>query len=160
MKFLGKLVVYLLVSVVISFVMMVVSMSLMTGKFPPDFNRISTSMKSLKQLAQLGHSNSEISQSLKKNQAQAEGFADEADAEQLLALNSKRAQLGAGMLGNEGAVAAAGSAAEKDSVTSSRDLAELRKMTSEMQTQLFRLQQRVAELEADVSGLHKKNSGH
>jgi hypothetical protein len=158
MRFLSKLAVYLLVSVVISFVMMVVSMSLMTGKFPPDLNRISTSMKSLKQLAQLGNTNSEVSKSLKKNQETAEGFADEADAEQLLALNSKRAQLGAGMLGNEGAVVA--SDAEKGSASSSRELAELRKMTSEMQTQLFKLQQRVAELEADMSSLQKKNPGH
>ncbi|WP_253720928.1 hypothetical protein [Bdellovibrio bacteriovorus] len=71
-----------------------------------------------------------------KNQYTAHGEVDESDVEALQELNLKRAELGAGLLQAENAV------------SDSQETSELKQKMKELETQLFRLQQRVSQLES------------
>lgn len=136
---LGKIAGSILRSLFISIVMFVVVFSVITGEFPPDFGRIKKTYSNLQQMTQLSRQIHEQQKALQGRYA-TNGEVDEQDVEALQELNLKRAELGAGLLG-------AGPEGSTSSLDSG-DVKELRAKIKEMETQLFRLQNRVSELEA------------
>ncbi|WP_374078092.1 hypothetical protein [Bdellovibrio bacteriovorus] len=135
---LGKILGSVLRSLFISIVMFVVVFSAITGEFPPDFSRIKKTYSNLQQMTQLSRQIHEQQKAM-KGQYATTGEVDEQDVEALQELNLKRAELGAGLLG---------AGPETSASVDTGDVKELRAKMKEMETQLFRLQNRVSELEA------------
>ncbi|WP_373999000.1 hypothetical protein [Bdellovibrio bacteriovorus] len=132
---LGKIAGSVLRSLFISIVMFIIVFSVITGEFPPNFKRVTNTFKNLQQMTQLSRQIQEQQKAL-KNQYTAHGEVDENDVEALQELNLKRAELGAGLLQAENAV------------SDSQETSELKQKMKELETQLFRLQQRVSQLES------------
>lgn len=118
----AKVIGSILRSLFVSIVMFVIVLSVMTGQFPPDFGRLRVTFQSMQDLVALG-------QKMKEKTEGADELAEE-DVQSLEALNAKRRELG-----------------EKIFAQGSDSSAELKARVQELQVQLFRLQQRVAELE-------------
>lgn len=123
-------------SLVVSIVMFVIVFSVITREFPPNFSRLQNSWQNLQKMAQLSREIQNQHKVLKGQQAQ-DGFVEDADLEKLQELNLRRAELGAGLLSGE-----------SPGLTSSEEVINMQRRMAEMEKQLFRLQQRVAELEA------------
>lgn len=132
---LGKIAGSILRSLFISIVMFIIVFSVITGEFPPNFKRVTNTFKSLQQMTQLSRQIQEQQKALKTQYA-ANGEVDESDVEALQELNLKRAELGAGLLQAE------------NTVSDSQETSELKQKMKELETQLFRLQQRVSQLES------------
>ncbi|MEK2644439.1 hypothetical protein [Bdellovibrio sp. BCCA] len=135
---LGKIAGSILRSLFISIVMFVIVFSVVTGEFPPNFGRIKKTYASLQQMTQLSRQIHEQQKAMKHQYANS-GEVDEQDVEALQELNLKRAEIGAGILGDPNAPSA---------VSESADVKELKEKIKEMEAQLYRLQHRVSELEA------------
>ncbi|UOE99715.1 hypothetical protein [Bdellovibrio reynosensis] len=131
----GKVLGSILRSTLISIVMFLVVFSVITGEFPPNLSRIKTAYQSLQRMTQLSREIQNKQKAL-QNQYAAEGMVEDADVQALQELNLKRAEIGANLLGD---------AAPPE--VSSKEMTELKKQVQEMQNQVFRLQQRVNELE-------------
>ncbi|MFV8256194.1 hypothetical protein ACNQKP_00230 [Bdellovibrio bacteriovorus] len=123
-------------SLFISIVMFVIVFSVITREFPPNFGKLQGSWQNLQQMAQLSRQIHDQNKILKSQQAQ-DGFVEDADLEKLQELNLKRAELGAGLLNGEAV-----------GVSASADTEALKVRVQELEKQLFRLQQRVNELES------------
>lgn len=132
---LGKIAGSILRSLFISIVMFIIVFSVITGEFPPNFKRVTNTFKSLQQMTQLSRQIQEQQKALKTQYA-ANGEVDESDVEALQELNLKRAELGSGLLQAE------------NTVSDSQETSELKQKMKELETQLFRLQQRVSQLES------------
>lgn len=126
-------------SLFISILMLVITLSIVTGKFPPDFGRLKSTWQSLQQIARVGQ---EFHAKSKALQANSELY-DESDAvSELATLQRQRAELGAGLLAGQGP--SAGAAHINDS---NFEDGTLRTRVQELERQLYQLQQRVGELE-------------
>lgn len=131
-----KVVGSILRSLFVSIVMFVIVFSVITREFPPNFAKLQGSWQNLQQMAQLSRQIHDQNKVLKSQQAQ-DGFVEDADLEKLQELNLKRAELGAGLLNGEAT-----------GVSGSADTEALKVRVQELEKQLFRLQQRVNELES------------
>lgn len=131
----GKVLSSILRSTLISIVMFLVVFSIITGEFPPNLGRIKIAYQSLQRMTQLSREIQTKQKALQKQYA-AEGAVEDADVEALQELNLKRAEIGASLLGDAPL-----------SEVSAKDMNEVKKQIQELQTQVFRLQQRVNELE-------------
>lgn len=116
--------------------MFVIVYSVITREFPPNFSKLQNSWQNLQKMAQLSRDIQNQHKVLKEQQS-VDGFVEDADLEKLQELNLRRAELGAGLLSGE----STGS-------MSSEEVLSVQRRMAEMEKQLFRLQQRVAELEA------------
>ncbi|WP_374029722.1 hypothetical protein [Bdellovibrio bacteriovorus] len=134
---LGKIAGSILRSLFISIVMFVVVFSVITGEFPPRFSRLKNTYHNLQQMAQLSRQIHEQQKVLKKQYAQ-DGLVEDADLEALQEMNLRRAEIGAGILQGS-AVAGVGSEENK----------ELKERLQQLENQVYRLQQRVSELESE-----------
>lgn len=135
LQVLGKIVGSILRSLFISIVMFVIVFSVITGEFPPNFKRVTNTFKNLQQMTQLSRQIQEQQKALKDRYA-AHGEVDDSDVEALQELNLKRAELGAGLLQAE------------NPASDNQETNELKQKVKELETQLFRLQQRVSQLES------------
>lgn len=135
---LGKIAGSILRSLFISIVMFVIVFSVVTGEFPPNFGRIKKTYASLQQMTQLSRQIHEQQKAMQHQYADS-GEVDEHDVEALQELNLKRAEIGAGILGDPNA---------PSSVNESADVKELKAKINDMEAQLYRLQHRVSELES------------
>nr|BFD58590.1 hypothetical protein CKG001_06970 [Bdellovibrio sp. CKG001] len=133
---LAKILSSLLRSLFVSLVMFVVVFSVITREFPPNFSKLQNSWQNLQKMAQLSRQIHDQHQLLKSQQAVGDGFVEDADLEKLQELNLRRAELGAGLL--NGTVPAAEPSADSQA---------LKQRVQELEKQLFKLQQRVNELE-------------
>ncbi|XGC81528.1 hypothetical protein ACES2L_03395 [Bdellovibrio bacteriovorus] len=131
----GKVLGSILRSTLISIVMFLVVFSVITGEFPPNLGRIKTAYQSLQRMTQLSRE-IQTKQKALQNQYAAEGVVEDADVEALQELNLKRAEIGASLLGDAPALE-----------VSAKEMGEVKKQIQELQAQVFRLQQRVNELE-------------
>lgn len=121
-------------SLFFSIIMFVVVYSVITGEFPPNFARIKTSYQGLQKMAHLSREIHNKNKDL-NTQYEIEGSVDDADLAALQELNLKRAEIGVSLLG------------EAPAPVSETDT-DLQKKIQDLQTQVFRLQQRVSELES------------
>ncbi len=165
MRFLSNIAIYAATSFLVSIFIMVVTVSVATNRFPPDFNKMLTSFKNLRQMmitstAMTEKKSADSIQNQNLESQQDTGV--DADLDQLVQLNQQRAKMGAGLVGNDDGVSGkkSDSSGQRDSAEggSNSELRTIKKSFSELQSQLFRLQQRVAELESEVShiGLEAK----
>jgi 3-polyprenyl-4-hydroxybenzoate decarboxylase len=158
MRFLSKIIIYAATSFLVSIFMMVVTVSVVTNKFPPDLKKIMASYQSLRQMILTSSAmieNKSVNPSQKQNLQSQQASGVDADTDQLVKLNQQRAKMGAGLIGNDDGVTGkqGNSLWQRESVESdsNNELSSIKKSFSELQSQLFRLQQRVAELESEVS---------
>ena len=137
----GKILSTLVSSLFVSGVMFIIGLSVITRQFPPDFGQIQSSYESITQLSALGTAvkSTELEQSVSLS------MPEEKDVDTLTAINRKRAEISEGLFqGKDEKVKKENSAAPPTPLVASEDImAEIR----ELKTQLFRLQQRVSELE-------------
>ncbi|WP_347357006.1 hypothetical protein [Bdellovibrio sp.] len=134
---LAKILGSLLRSIFVSVVMFVIVFSVITREFPPNFSKLQNSWQSLQKMAQLSRQIHDQHQLLKGQQSAGDGFVEDADLDKLQELNLRRAELGANLL--NGTVSGSDSSAEDRA---------LKGRVQELEKQLFKLQQRVNELEA------------
>ncbi len=131
-------------SVFISAIMFVVGLSILTRKFPPEFGQLQASYENLQQMQATGKGLQESLQQEIHNVA----FKDDVDVAELARINSKRAELGAGLLpeakNGEDPHLPAKSRPSQNELRAENDA---QAQTRELQKQLFRLQQRVGVLE-------------
>lgn len=132
----AKVVGSILRSLFISIIMFVVVFSVITREFPPNFGKLQNSWQNLQQMAALSRQIHDQNKIL-KSQEQVDGFVEDADLLKLQELNLKRAELGAGLL-NSGIVGPSGSG-ESEAI---------KVRVQELEKQVFRLQQRLNELES------------
>ncbi|UXR64674.1 hypothetical protein EZJ49_00195 [Bdellovibrio bacteriovorus] len=135
---LAKILGSILRSLFVSVVMFVIVFSVITREFPPNFSKLQNSWQSLQKMAQLSRQIHDQHQLLKGQQAAGDGFVEDADLDKLQELNLRRAELGASLL-NGTSTSGAESSAEDQA---------LKRRVQELEQQLFKLQQRVNELEA------------
>lgn len=143
--------------------MFVIFFSIVTGGFPPDFKRLGRAYDSIQGMSKLSKA---PVKKYEENVAEetpatpsASGFEEEKEIAELEKYNKKRADLGEGMTGGvapapAGSMAAATVTATGPSrtVSSAAPQEELKNQMREMRQELFRLQQRVNDLEEQ---LHK-----
>lgn len=128
----------LLRSLFVSLVMLVIGYSVITGEFPPNFSKAKTSWQNLQEMSRL----SQIAlDRMRKETGQVGGTggSEDDDIKLLEDLNRQRAQMGAGLL-------PAGKVPGIKDVSPTQENTHLRRI-QELEVQLFRLQQRVSELE-------------
>lgn len=144
----GKVLGALLRSLFVSIVMFVIGFSVISGEFPPNFKRLEKTYESLQQMSQLGRQ-LQVQQKDMKNQIVNPGESDvERDVEALQNLTAKRAELGENILtGSARKVNSHGSIKNTNSDAESSDIKDLKARINELQTQVYRLQQRVGQLE-------------
>ncbi|MNL27703.1 hypothetical protein D3C87_1493100 [compost metagenome] len=142
-EMLGKILSTLVSSLFVSGVMFIIGLSVITRQFPPDFGQLQSSYESITQLSAMGRA----SKSAELEKANPSSMPEDQDVDTLTALNRKRAEISEGLLGGTGDKVKkekSGSAATATTIVASEDImSEIR----ELKTQLFRLQQRVSELE-------------
>lgn len=142
-QFVGKILSTLVSSLFVSGVMFIIGLSVITRQFPPDFGQIQSSYESITQLSAMGTATK--SAELEKSNPSA--MSEDQDVDTLTAINRKRAEISEGLLGGTGDKVKKenkGTTTTNNTVVASEDImSEIR----ELKTQLFRLQQRVSELE-------------
>lgn len=137
-------------SLFISIVMLVIALSVITGQFPPDLERLQktyTSVQELAQISQAVHGQNNMDAGTATTGAA--GSMEEEDIRKLEAINTKRAELGANLLpygendsSNTKVAANAQGKTQEQLESKIRDL----------QQDLFRLQERVNRLESQSKG--------
>lgn len=142
----GKILGAILRSLFVSIVMFVIVFSVISGEFPPNFGRLAKTYQSLQQMTQINRQ-IQVSQNSVISQNNLQGELIERDIEALEHWNQKRAQLGESILGGGGS-----SFIPNLRNTSTQFLEEkdLKERVAELQTQVYRLQQRVSQLEDKV----------
>lgn len=125
-KFLGSLI----RSIFISAVMFLIVLSVLTGDFPPNMEKIKNTYAGLQKM-------SELSQKFQHPPAPTQG-SEEADVLYLEQINKQRQQAGQNLLGGSAPTTVVASGSEDQ---------ELKATIRELQRQVFKLQNRVAELE-------------
>lgn len=133
-------------SILVSAIMFVVGFSLITGEFPPDFNRIPRMMDQVQKLTQVSREVHE-KQKLLKSKMKAQGFIEDQDVEALQELQLKRAEIGASIgsgkeLKNQNSM---------NSSESQEEVAQLRIRVSVLETKLLKLQNHVDRLEDQIN---------
>lgn len=128
--------------------MFIIFFSIVTGGFPPDFSKIRKAYNNLQAMSQL--SKQPLAASSPNIPESEKGLTDEKDVALLESYNKKRAELGEGLFGAGNTPAAAPQRDAAEAKVQPDIQAQLR----DMQQEIFRLQQRVSELE---SQLPKKN---
>lgn len=126
----GKILGSLVRSIFISAVMFLIVLSLLTGEFPPNIDKIRNTFAGLQKM-------SELSQKFQHLPTPAQG-SEEADVLYLEQVNKERQQAGGGLLGASTPTTVAASGSEEQ---------DLKATVRELQRQVFKLQNRVAELE-------------
>jgi len=127
----------LLRSLVISIVMFVITFSVVTQEFPPDFSRIPKMVDQFKKLKQVSQEVLLKRQTLKLNQADA----DDETVRALEELNAERARLGLEMLSPGSTMPIA-----------TNDLVELRKRQSLLERKVLELENKLDQLTDKVDG--------
>ena len=122
-----------------SLIMLMVALSALTGEFPPDWNRVKNLRGNLVALQALQSQGPQTP-------VAADGPSPEEEISALESFNAKRSAIGAGLLGAKTEINPEGPAAATV-VNSVADTQSCEKKIREVEYQLFRLQQRVAELE-------------
>lgn len=136
-------------SLFISLVMLLIALSVITGQFPPDFDRLQKTYTSLQELTKLsqeihGHTKDAVAAA-----SNAAGSMEEEDIRRLEDLNSKRAELGSQLLPHGGGE---DSAPKAVTLAQSRTPEQLESKIRDLQQDLFRLQERVNRLESQNKG--------
>lgn len=149
MEVLAKIFSAVVKSLFVSGVMFIIFFSIVTGGFPPDFRKISRAFGGVQELHKMSHQPSMKS----TNEISPAGFDDEKDVADLEAYNRKRAKLGEDLFGQ-----GSGSQDEEEGrivpmrqISSVDPNEELKNQLRDMQQEIFRLQQRVNELEEQTT---------
>lgn len=149
MEVLGKIFSAVVKSLFFSGVMFIIFFSIVTGGFPPDFRKISRAFGGVQELHKMSHQPSMKS----TNEISPAGFDDEKDVADLETYNRKRAKLGEDLFGQ-----GSGSQDEEEGrivpmrqISSVDPNEELKTQMRDMQQEIFRLQQRVNELEEQAT---------
>lgn len=140
-EMLGKILSTLVSSLFVSGVMFIIGLSVITRQFPPDFGQLQSSYESITKLKAMGQSSNPV----ELENATPSAMTEDQDVDTLTAINRKRAEISEGLLGGTGdKVKKEKSGTATTTIVASEDImSEIR----ELKTQLFRLQQRVSELE-------------
>jgi hypothetical protein len=138
-------------SLFFSGVMFIIFFSIVTGGFPPDFRKISRAFGGVQELNKMSHQPS--MKAVAPSEISPAGFDDEKDVADLEAYNRKRAKLGEDLFGP-----GSGSQDEEEGrilpmrqISSIDPNEELKNQMRDLQQEIFRLQQRVNELEEQAA---------
>lgn len=126
--------------------MLVVALSIITGQFPPDLERLQRSYSSLQEMTTLSRKIFEQRKSMDKEQAKIGSVEDE-DLHKLEELYLRRAELGANLLPSDKDLSPLASPSTA-AVSEGKTQAQLEGKIRELQQDLFRLQERVHRLES------------
>lgn len=142
----GKILGAILRSLFVSIVMFIIVFSVISGEFPPNFERLAKTYQSLKQMNKISRQvHAPKKTHINQNILQDDLF--ERDIEALENLNQKRAELGENILTGGGLNIVPKQKNKRAQSTEDRDL---RGRIVELQSQVYRLQQRVSQLEDKV----------
>lgn len=145
LEVIGKVLGSFLKSILVSVVMFVIVYSVLTKEFPPDFSKLQTTYRSLQELARLGQvGDGNIPKKKALVSTNSPGESDDALVDELEKINSQRVKLGAQLM-IEGPK---DSERAQEANVSSVDQTQLLERLRTIEVQLFKLQQRVAELES------------
>lgn len=137
---LGKFIGSLIRSLFVSIVLVVIVYSVITGDFPPSLSKAQTTWNNLHQLSQLRDS---AVHRLPRQESQFEsGSGEDWDVTNLENFNAERSKLAAGLLSNQ-------KESFNPDLFNSQSQGQLQRI-QELEVQLFKLQQRVNELEEKV----------
>ncbi|KYG67371.1 hypothetical protein AZI86_10280 [Bdellovibrio bacteriovorus] len=137
-------------SMFISIVMLVIALSVITGQFPPDFEKLQKTYSSVQELAQLSngfHERKNIDAAT--STMGSAGSMEEDDIRRLEEINAKRAEIGANLLPH---ASDNGSASKVTTVAQGKTQEQLEGKIRDLQQDLFRLQERVNRLESQSRG--------
>lgn len=135
-------------SLFFSGVMFIIFFSIVTGGFPPDFRKISKAFGGVQELHKMSEQPS--LKAAVAGESESVGFDDEKDVVDLEAYNRKRATLGEDLYGGQGIPTQEeeeGRIVPLRQVSSVEVPEDLKAQLRDMQQEIFRLQQRVNELE-------------
>lgn len=151
MEVLGKIFSAVMKSLFVSGVMFIIFFSIVTGGFPPDFRKLSRAFGGVQELHKMSHQPSMKSRAV--NEASAASLDDEKDVADLEAYNRKRAKLGEDLFGQGGSTPdeEEGRIVPMRQISSVDPNEELKNQMRDMQQEIFRLQQRVNELEEQTT---------
>ncbi|MFS4460994.1 hypothetical protein [Bdellovibrio sp. HCB2-146] len=139
----GKILSTLVSSLFVSGVMFIIGLSVITRQFPPDFGQLQSSYESITQLSAMGTA----AKSAELEKSVTSAMPEDQDVDTLTAINRKRAEISEGLFHGQGdkvkKEGSIGTAGTQTVVASEDIMSEIR----ELKTQIFRLQQRVNELE-------------
>lgn len=145
---LAKIFSALMKSLFFSGVMFIIFFSIVTGGFPPDFRKISKAFGGVQELHKMSQQPSLKTPVVQESDSV--GFDDEKDVVDLEAYNRKRAKLGEDLYGGQGNLPQEeeeGRIVPLRQVSSVEVPEDLKAQLRDMQQEIFRLQQRVNELE-------------
>ena len=138
---LARVVGALLKAVGFSLIMLMVALSALTGEFPPDWNRVKNLRSNLEKMHLLQSQGPQTVIGLN-------GVNAEEDVLELEKFNAKRAAVGAGLLGAKTDIEVETTSHVSKVISAGGDeIQNCQKKIRDVEYQLFRLQQRVAELE-------------
>lgn len=142
----GKILGAILRSLFVSIVMFIIVFSVISGEFPPNFERLAKTYQSLKQMNKIGKQvHTPKKTHINQNSLQDDSI--ERDIEALEHLNQKRAELGENILTGGGLSIIP---EQKNKSAHSFEERDLMERIVELQSQVYRLQQRVSQLEDKV----------
>jgi len=145
---LAKILSAIVKSLFFSGIMFIIFFSIITGGFPPDFRKLSKAFGNTQELAKMSNP-----QNITIHDKTLSHFEEENEISHLEAFNKKRAKLGEGLFGADS------STDEEEHIPSLRTLSsvpqeDLKAQLQDLQQEIFRLQQRVSELEEQAKTKH------
>lgn len=150
---LAKIFSALMKSLFFSGVMFIIFFSIVTGGFPPDFRKISKAFGGVQELHKMSQQPSLKTSAA--DESDSVGFDDEKDVTDLETYNRKRAKLGEDLFGQQSNQPTPeeeeGRIVPLRQVSSVDPNEDLKSQMRDMQQEIFRLQQRVNELEDQVN---------